>query len=110
MTTRLRILSLAAIATFMLSGCDVDTQMDTMIDNPSFAEPLFAKFMARSDYQAKAMHTLLQDPALRQQLLQQLVMNANYAKAVAEQLMGNPTTRDMLVRLMADWPGAINAP
>ena len=110
MTTRLKILSLAAIATIMLSGCDVEQQMDTMIDNPSFADPLFAKLMARSDYQAKAIHTLLQDPALRQQLIEQLVMNASYAKDVAEQLMGNPTTRDMLSRLMAAQPGEIITP
>ena len=110
MTTRLKILSLAAIATIMLSGCDVEKQMDTMIDNPGFAEPLFAKLMARPDYQAKAIHTLLQDPASRQQLLEQLVMNADYARAVAEQLISNPTTRDMLGRLMAAGPGEINTP
>ena len=110
MTTRLKIMGLATIAAIMLSGCDVEQQMDTMIDNPSFAEPLFSKLMARSDYQAKAIHILLQDPALRQQLLEQLVMNASYAKDVAEQLTSNPTTRDMLSRLMAAGPGEINTP
>lgn len=110
MTTRLKILSLAAIATIMLSGCDVEQQMDTMIDNPSFADPIFAKLMARSDYQDRAIHTLLQDPALRQRLLERLVMNASYAKDVAEQLMGNPTTRDMLSQLMAARQGEIGTP
>jgi len=34
-----------------LTACDVEKQMDTMVDNPSFAEPLFGKFMARAEYQ-----------------------------------------------------------
>lgn len=104
MTTRLMIIGLSATFLILLSGCDVEEQMDTMIDNPSFAEPLFTKFMARADYQARAIDAILQDSAMRQSLLEQLASNPEYTRAVAEQLIRNPETRELLGRLIVNQP------
>ena len=87
-----------------LAACDVEKQMDTMVDNPSFAEPLFTKFMAKPEYQGKAMDTILADPAMRQTLFEKMMGNPDYARAAAEQLMAAPDMRDMLGQMMAAPP------
>ena len=110
MTVRITLISLVAISLVFMAGCDVEKQMDTMIDNPSFAEPLFTKFMARGDYQAKAIDTILSDPAMRQQLMEQLAANGEYARAAVEQLMSNPDTREMMGQLLMNQPGATQTP
>jgi hypothetical protein len=110
MNSRVTLIGLAAISLLFIASCDVEKQMDTMIDNPSFAEPLFAKFMARNDYQAKAIDTILRDPAMRQQLMEQLAANGEYARAAVEQLMNNPDTREMMGQLLVNQPGTIKAP
>ena len=93
------VLCLCATAWLTLS-CDVEKQMDAMVDNPSFSEPLFTKFMARAEFQVKAIDTILADPALRQLLLDKIVVNSEYAEAFAQQLIGNPNTRDLVSRLI----------
>ena len=105
MTNRLKSIGLAAMALLLLAGCDVEKQMDTMIDNPSFAEPLFAKFLARDEYRARAIDIILRDPATRQLLLGQIAGNAEYARAVVEQLMDAPETRALMGQLLANQPG-----
>ena len=87
-----------------LTACDVEKQMDTMVDNPSFAEPLFAKFMARSEYQMKAMDTILADAAMRQMLFEKVVANPDYARAVTEQLLANEVARQMVGQMMTNQP------
>ena len=94
----------AGLLLFGLAGCDVEKQMDTMVDNPSFAEPLFTKFLAKPEYQAKAMDLILGDPAMRQALLEKVMANADYAKAAAEQLMSNGELREMLGQMLAAPP------
>jgi hypothetical protein len=91
---------LASMAALMLLACDVEKQMDTMVDNPSFAEPLFTKFMARAEYQVKAMDTILADPAMRQMLVDKVTANPEYAAALAQQLISNPNTRDLVSQLI----------
>jgi hypothetical protein len=93
-----------ALLPFMLAACDVEKQMDTMVDNPSFAEPLFAKFMARPEFQGKAIDTILADPGMRQLLLEKLVASPDYARAAAEQLMTNPDTRVMMGQMLVNQP------
>jgi len=88
------------VAAFLLAACDVEKQMDTMVDNPSFAEPLFTKFMARTEYQMKAMDTILADSAMRQILLEKVAAETEYATALAEYLVANPEMREMLGRLL----------
>lgn len=100
MLKRFLIIAVMGVGLFLLAGCDVEKQMDTMVDNPSFAEPLFAKFMARSEYQVKAMDTILADPGMRQVLLDKITASPDYATAVAQQLLGNPATRDMMSQLI----------
>ena len=85
-----------------LTACDVEKQMDTMVDNPSFAEPLFGKFMARTEYQVRAMDTILADTAMRQVLLEKIAANEEYARSVAEQLMSDPRAREMVSQLLAE--------
>lgn len=111
MLMRFLILVYSCLAVSLLSGCDVEKQMDTMVDNPSFAEPLFAKFMARAEFQSKAIDTILADPAMRQMLLDKVVVNAQYAEALAQQLISNPATRDMVGQLInaAQMPAATPA-
>lgn len=91
---------LASVVMLMPLACDVEKQMDTMVDNPSFAEPLFTKFMARAQYQMKAMDTILVDPAMRQVLLDKIAANPEYAAALAQQLISNPNTRDLVSQLI----------
>ena len=69
MLKRLLVILCACVALALPIACDVDKQMDTMVDNPSFAAPLFGKFMSRTEYQVKAIDTILADPAMRQVLL-----------------------------------------
>jgi hypothetical protein len=88
------------LTAWLVLACDVEKQMDTMVDNPSFAEPLFTKFMSRSEYQVKAIDTILADPAMRQVLLDKILVNPQYAEAVAGQLIGSPATRDLVSRLI----------
>jgi hypothetical protein len=95
-----RILMVVAMAALLVAACDVEKQMDTMVDNPSFAEPLFAKFMGRAEYQMKAIDTILADPAMRQVLLDKVASEPEYAKALAEQMVGNAEMREMLGQLM----------
>lgn len=100
MLKRSLIIAVICVGLFIPVGCDVEKQMDTMVDNPSFAEPLFVKFMARPEYQVKAMDTILADPAMRQVLLDKIVASQDYATAVAQQLMNNPATRDIMSQLI----------
>jgi hypothetical protein len=96
--------ALAALCLFTLAACDVEKQMDTMVDNPSFAEPLFAKFMARPEYQVKAIDTILADAGMRQLLLEKLAADPELAQAVADQLMANPATREMVGQMLTNQP------
>ncbi len=100
MLKRFLIFVCVATAALLLFACDVEKQMDTMVDNPSFAEPLFAKFMSRAEFQSKAIDTILADPAMRQMLLDKVVVNPQYAEALAQQLISNPATRDMVSQLI----------
>jgi hypothetical protein len=100
MLKRFLIIAFVCAASLLLFACDVEKQMDTMVDNPSFAEPLFAKFMSRAQYQARAIDTILADPGMRQVLLDKIVVNPEYAEALAQQLISNPNTRDMVSRLI----------
>ena len=88
-------------AASLLAACDVEKQMDTMVDNPSFAEPLFTKFMGRTEYQMKAMDTILADSAMRQILLEKVAAEPEYATALAEYLVANPEMREILGRLLS---------
>ena len=97
-------LAAAAVLALGLAACDVEKQMDTMVDNPSFAEPLFAKFMAKSEYQVKAMDTILTDAAMRQTLLEKIAANEEYARAAAEQLMASPENREMIGQMLSNLP------
>jgi len=101
---RIATMSLLVLSALALSACDVEKQMDTMVDNPTFAEPLFVKFMARSEYQMKAMDTILADAAMRQMLFEKVVANADYARAVAEQLLANEAARQMVSQMMTNQP------
>ena len=96
--------AVAALCLFTLAACDVEKQMDTMVDNPSFAEPLFGKFMARPEYQVKAIDTILADPAMRQLLLEKVMADPELARAVADQLMANPETREMVGQMLTNQP------
>ena len=107
--TRCFALILAVCAT-TLSSCDVEKQMDTMVDNPSFAEPLFTKFMARGEYQIKAMDTLLADSETRQMILEKIVAEPEYASAMVQQLMADPQTRSMLSDLISPPTDTITKP
>ena len=98
--------ALAALCLFTLAACDVEKQMDTMVDNPSFAEPLFAKFMARPEYQVKAIDTILADPAMRQLLFEKMAADMELAQAMADQLMANPETREMVGQMLINQPAA----
>jgi len=100
MIKRFLVFVCVCLAASLLCACDVEKQMDTMVDNPSFAEPLFAKFMARAEFQSRAIDTILADPAMRQMLLDKVVVNAQYAEALAQQLISNPATRDMVGQLI----------
>jgi hypothetical protein len=71
-----------------------------MVDNPSFADPLFTKFMARTEYQMKAIDTILADSAMRHVLLEKVTAESEYAAALAEHLVANPEMREMLGRLL----------
>ena len=94
----------------LLAACDVDKQMDTMVDNPSFAEPLFTKFMARSEYQVKAMDTILADPGMRQLLLEKISAEPDYARALVEQMVANPQTRELIAQTMAQPAETVGTP
>lgn len=98
-----RILALAACGLLLLglTGCDVDKQMDTMVDNPSFAEPLFSKFLAKPEYQTKAMDAILGDPAMRQTMFEKIMANPDWARSAAEQLMASEDMRGMLSQMLA---------
>lgn len=102
MLKRLLIVVCVCLAASLMFACDVEKQMDTMVDNPSFAEPLFAKFMSRAEFQSKAIDTILADPGMRQLLLDKVVVNPQYAEALAQQLISNPATRDLVSRLIND--------
>lgn len=97
-----RFLGIASIcvALWLPIACDVEKQMDTMVDNPSFAQPLFTKFMARPEYQVKAMDSILADPAMRQVLIDKIAAQPEYASALAQQLISNPNTRDLVSQLI----------
>jgi len=103
------LVAVAALAV-ALAACDVEKQMDAMVDNPSFAEPLFAKFMAKPEYQMKAIDTILADPGMRQMLVDKIAGNAEYAKAVATQIMANPEQRDMMGQMLMNQPADTTAP
>ena len=111
MLKRFLILVCVCLAASLLFACDVEKQMDTMVDNPSFAEPLFGKFMSRAEFQARAIDTILADPAMRQMLLDKIVVNPQYAEAVAQQLISNPATKDLVGQLInaAQMPAATSA-
>lgn len=100
----------AALLLFGLAACDVEKQMDTMVDNPSFAEPLFTKFFAKPEYQAKAMDMILGDPAMRQALLEKVMANTDYARAAAEQLMSSTELRDMVGQMLTTPPAEVVKP
>lgn len=106
MGSRRNLLALAACGLLLLglAACDVEKQMDTMIDNPSFAEPLFTKFLAKAEYQNKAMDAILGDPAMRQALLEKIMGNPDWARAAAEQLMSSADMRNMMSQMMAAPP------
>ena len=101
-----KIALLFAVAALAMSvtACDVEKQMDAMVDNPSFAEPLFTKFMGKAEYQVKAIDTLLGDPATRQMLVEHIAANEEYAKAVAAQLMADPEHRRMMGQMLTNLP------
>lgn len=88
------------LTAWLVLACDVEKQMDAMVDNPSFAEPLFTKFMARTEYQVKAIDTILADAAMRQMLTDKVVASPEYAETLAQQLISNPATRDMVSQLI----------
>jgi len=100
MLKRLLVILCACVALALPLACDVDKQMDTMVDNPSFAAPLFGKFMSRKEYQVKAIDTILADPAMRQVLLDKIVVNPEYAQVLAQQLITHPNTRDIVSQLI----------
>ena len=88
----------------LLAACDVEKQMDTMVDNPSFAEPLFGKFMARPEYQVKAMDTILADPAMRQLMLEKIALSDEYARAMAEQMLARAELRQLIDQMLDSRP------
>lgn len=100
MLKRSLIIVTVCVMAWLVQACDVEKQMDAMVDNPSFAEPLFTKFMSRSEYQAKAIDTILADAAMRQMLVDKVVANKDYAETLAQQLISNPATRDMVAQLI----------
>lgn len=100
MLKRSLILVCVCASAWLVLSCDVEKQMDAMVDNPSFAEPLFTKFMSRAEFQVKAIDTILADPGLRQVLSDKILVNPEYAEALAQQLIGSPATRDMVSRLI----------
>lgn len=106
MGSKRKVLALAACGLLLLglAGCDVEKQMDTMVDNPSFAEPLFTKFLAKPEYQAKAMDLILGDPAMRQTLLEKVMTNPEWARAAANQLMSSTEMRDMVGQMLTNPP------
>ena len=108
--TKVALIILLVLSVATLSACDVEKQMDTMVDNPSFADPLFSKFMARSEYQVKAMDTILTDPAMRQVLLEKIAAEPEYATALAEQMVAYPETRALLSQMLGESPAGTAAP
>jgi hypothetical protein len=94
----------AGLLLFGLAACDVEKQMDTMVDNPSFAEPLFTKFLAKPEYQAKAMDLILGDPAMRQTLLEKVMANPEWARSAANQLMSSTELRNMVGQMLTNPP------
>jgi len=100
----------AGLLLFGLAACDVEKQMDTMVDNPSFAEPLFTKFLAKPEYQAKAMDMILGDPAMRQALLEKVMANPDWAQAAAEQMMSSVELRDMVGQMLSSPPAEASQP
>jgi hypothetical protein len=96
--------AMALLAALLLSACDVEKQMDAMVDNPSFADPLFAKFMAKPEYQVKAIDTILADPAMRQVLLEKMAASQEHVAAAASQFMADPRSREMIGQMLVDQP------